>query len=296
MKLGTLLHPHWLAKSLTSQTKQGILGHHVRRCLEAGAEHIELTGELFTLAPDPLLTLLRNEIHEELRHLKEREGLSFSVHLPYMGGLDVSSSIHEIREATLGVFRRIVELTRPIEPLNFVLHIAGMLHEATSGDLTGEATQPLHTMLMNNVISCLDKMSTFIDPERICIENLPTTSPEFLARIVGRGAYSICLDIGHLIVRGDPLEDFLAMHSEKIREVHLHDVQHFHYAPYVHLHIDHQSLGQGQLPIPKILDRLSYYGFSGPLVLETLRDSGTASIKLLKELLAKRTQQDRCAQ
>jgi sugar phosphate isomerase/epimerase len=164
-----------------------------------------------------------------------------------------------------------------------------MIQEATGGDMIGENTRALKGLLINNALSCLKQMTTFIEPEKICIENLPSTSSEFLEGIVKRCGLSICLDIGHLMVRGDNLEDFLTRHSKRIREIHLHDVKHFHYGPFVHVKIDHQALGQGCLPIQSILDLVSRHGFSGPLVLETLRDSEITSIKILKDLLAQRT-------
>jgi len=296
MRIGTLLHPSWLARALIGPSKEAILGDLILRCAEAGAEHIELTGEMFTLAPKNILTHLAKEISHTLPRYKDTRGLSYSIHLPYMGGLDISSSIESIRHAALGVFREIVDLTRPLEPLTYVVHIAGMIQEATGGGLIGEAATALKNLLMDNALSSLAEMATYIDPEKICIENLPGTPPELLEKIVQRTDHSLCLDIGHLMVRGDSLEDFLQRYAERTREIHLHDVKYSYFAPYVHVNIDHQALGQGHLPMKDILEKVSRHGFSGPLVLETLSDSEVTSIRALKDMLLQSGTQEKCAQ
>ena len=55
--------------------------------------------------------------------------------------------------------------------------------------------------------------------------------------------------------------------------------------PFVSVQIDHHAVGQGELPVEKVLRDLLAAGFSGPIVLETLHDSQMTSIARLKALL-----------
>jgi len=285
MKVGTLLHPAWVAESLLDPKPGGILAPLIERCVDCGARHIELTGEMFTLAPDPLPAQLEQEIRDVLVPYKIDRGLSFSLHLPSMGGLDLSSSVEDIRRVTIETHRRIVEIVRPLDPENYVLHIAGMAQEAAGGMFTGGSAGRLGKLLMGNVTKSLETLFRFLEPEEICVENLLSYPMEFIGPLVEELGLSVCLDVGHLTVRGESLDDFLDRYGGRIREVHLHDVKKVRYGPFVSVQIDHHAVGQGELPVEKVLRDLLAAGFSGPIVLETLHDSRMTSIARLKTLL-----------
>lgn len=285
MKVGTLIHPSWLAESLLNPRPGEFLIPHIERCVGQGASHIELTGEIFTMAPPPILEMLNQEIQHVLRPYKEEHDISFSLHLPAMGGLDLSSSIEPIRRITIETFRSLVELTSPLEPQNYVLHIAGMIQEATASRITGSVTARLRQILVNNAIQSVREMFRFLTPEALCLENLPAFPMEFLSSFVENLDLSVCLDIGHLAMRGEPLEDFLEKFQLRIREVHLHDVKKVNHDSNGATQIDHQALGEGDLNMQQIIKRLHLSGFSGPIVLETLHDREMKSIAKLKKLL-----------
>jgi len=285
MKVGTLIHPSRLAELLAQPGEARILTPLVEQCAAQGATHIELTGELFTLAPPALLQRLAEEIRDPLTALRQDSGLTFSVHLPSMGGLDISSSVQAIRSASLETFQTIVKITSPLTPENYILHVAGMIQEATNSDVVGQGASPLRRLLLENVYRCVDRMSDFLLPETICIENLPSFPMEFLAPIVEKTHASVCLDVGHLALRGEPLSSFLGRYFERIREVHLHDVERVHHGPNVLSQQDHVALGEGSLDLEGIVRALHEHGFCGPVVLEVLRGDGLSSITRLKHLL-----------
>jgi sugar phosphate isomerase/epimerase len=285
MKVGTLLHPAWLAESLLDPEPGRILAPLIERCVDCGARHIELTGEIFTLAPNPLIPHLEQEIRDILLPYKAATELSFSLHLPNMGGLDLSSSVEDIRRVTIETHRRIVDIVRPLDPENYVLHIAGMVQEAAGGMFTGGAAQSLGELLLGNVTKSLDALFRFLEPEEICVENLLSYPMDFIGPLVEELGLSVCLDVGHLVVRGEPLDDFLDHYGPRVREVHLHDVKNLRYGPFVSARTDHHALGQGELPVEKVLRDLQATGFAGPIVLETLHDRQMMSIARLKTLL-----------
>jgi sugar phosphate isomerase/epimerase len=285
MKVGTLLHPAWLAESLLDPKPGRILTPLIERCVDCGARHIELTGEMFTLAPNPLSAQIEREIRDVLVPYKTDQGLSFSLHLPNMGGLDLSSSIDDIRRVTIETHRRIVEIVQPLDPENYVLHIAGMVQEAAGGMFTGGSAGTLRKLLLGNVTKSLETLFRFLEPEDICVENLLSYPMDFIGPLVEDLGMSVCLDVGHLAVRGEPLDDFLDRYGPRVREVHLHDVKKVRYGPFVSAQIDHHSLGQGELPVEQVLRDIQAAGFSGPIVLETLHDSQMISIERLNTLL-----------
>jgi len=289
MRVGTLLHPSWLAKSLLNPLPGKIFLPLVDRCVRQGARHIELTGEVFTLATPDLKNLIRREINDVLLPYKEEHDLSFSLHLPAMGGLDVSSSIEGIRKVTVETFHELVEITRPLDLQAYVLHVAGMILEATSSLVTGNATSYLRDILVDNAMKCVEEMAAFLDPRSVCIENLPQFPMDFLSPFVDSLNLSVCLDIGHLTLRGESLEPFLERFSGRLREVHLHDIKIDRFGPNIQSRVDHHALGEGSLDVNALIDRLDAYGYTGPLVLETLHDADMRSIALLNNLLCDRS-------
>lgn len=291
MKVGTLIHPSWLAESLLNPVPGKIFFPLIERCVREGAQHVELTGEVFTLATSSLKDLIRQEICEVLLPYKEEQNLSFSLHLPAMGGLDVSSSIPGIRKVTVETFAEIVEITRPLEPQTYVLHVAGMILEATNSMVTGRATSSLRQILIDNALQCVRETADFLDPRSVCVENLPQFSMEFLAPFVETMNLSVCLDIGHLTLRGESLLSFLERFSSRLREVHLHDVKIERYGTNLVSQVDHHALGEGSLDLNEIIHTLCAHGYAGPLVLETLHDSKMRSIALLKNLLSNRNEE-----
>jgi len=285
MKVGTLIHPSRLAAALASTAQGEILTPLVEQCVAGGATHIELTGELFTLAPAPLLRRLTREIRDSLAAYGRQAGLSFSVHLPSMGGLDISSSVREIRGAAVKTFETIAAITGPLDPENYILHVAGMVHEVAGMDLLGKAGPGLLGLLQDNARRCLERMAAFLDPERICIENLPSFSMDWLASFVEAGPESVCLDVGHLALRGESLDAFLVRFAGRVREVHLHDVQRHRLGTNIHSLLDHAALGEGFLDMEGIVSTLKSHRFEGPMVLEVLRGDGLPSLGRLKRLL-----------
>jgi len=289
MKVGTLIHPFRLAKRLLDPSTRGdVLAPLVAECVDLGANHIELTGEMFTLVPEDLLASLAQEIQEVLVPLKRRTAVSFSLHLPAMGGMDISSSIPAIRRASIDTHRKLVDLTRTLDPDSYVLHVAGMIFDLSNGVVTGNHAPAIEQLLLKNVYRSIEEILTFVPPRSLCLENLPSFPMEFLIPLVRDLPVSVCLDIGHLHLRGENLHDFWARFGSRTRQVHFHDVKTERQGPNVLFQQDHHALGHGNLDLDGILDTLSTGGFAGPLVLETLRDPAMTSIARLKGMLLSR--------
>ena len=85
--------------------------------------------------------------------------------------------LDEVDHAT---FEELVEITRPLAPENYVLHVAGMLEQFSTNELAGTGTPHIRDMLLNNAFQCLEQMSAFVEPKSICVENLHYFPIEFL--------------------------------------------------------------------------------------------------------------------
>jgi sugar phosphate isomerase/epimerase len=229
--------------------------------------------------------LLEREIREVLAPFKRENRISFSLHLPTMGGLDIASSIRGIRETAVDTYRKAVNLTLPLEPDTYVLHVAGMILEATNSMVSGSFAPALRRLLMENAFRSVEEILTYLPAESLCIENLPYFPIDFLEPFVRDFRLSVCLDVGHLTLIGASIEEFWGRFGPSTREVHLHDVKLVRQSPNVLLQVDHHALGEGDLDIGRILDILYAHVYAGPLVLETLHDAEMRSVAALKRMI-----------
>ena len=143
------------------------------------------------------------------------EELSFTVHLPLdcrLGHLDAAE-----REKSADKCRRIVDLTAPLEPFAYVLHLYW------DGDETALFDEACR--LQDRLVGTLSKtILRALDPARLCIENLAYPF-EWVTPVAETLGLSFCLDVGHIFVGGYPLDEYLDRYLSRARVVHLHGVQ-----------------------------------------------------------------------
>ena len=120
--------------------------------------------------------------------------------------------------------------------------------------------------------------------EKLCVETLNYPFEQVEA-VINDYETAVCLDVGHLMLRGEPLEPFLERYGRRIREVHLHDVKTVRHSPNLVTQHDHFALGDGGLDMEGIVRTLRVHGFNGPVVLEILQDRSISSVSTLKSLL-----------
>lgn len=120
------------------------------------------------------------------------------------------------REAHQRQILKIMALTRPLEPLAYVLHLEGIEPDA----------QPAAVIAWQN--SVCELLPAIIaqaqHPAQICIENLsyPFAWCDVFLERFGLG---VCLDTGHLELSGGAVHRHFRHYAERIREIHLHGVQ-----------------------------------------------------------------------
>lgn len=230
---------------------------------KAGAEHIELWGDLAFIMPEMekwwqdrlgQLALLRNE------------GVTFSVHLPQFSGLNIDSFLPQIRSGAVLEIKRITEFFKPLDPL-YVLHLGGeRFFRYFSGHLAdpileGElgrrwgnesclsrlkivgAKYLLHKLqafsenfvirkvVHKNMLWSFREIQEFIPVEKICIENLEFTNFDAVMKpfLAEMPKASVWLDVGHLMIQRW-LDDkkcfrkFFKKYENNIAGLHIHEV------------------------------------------------------------------------
>jgi len=152
---------------------------------------------------------------QEIRRIADRTSLSFTVHLPY--DRDIGASDDAARRDALSDLVRVIEKSRILNPFAWILHpFCEWQHFGPDGP-PGE--------WMDRFSASIDRLlDTGIAPESLCLENLrPVFSP--LESLVAGKGLSVCLDVGHLVVYGHDLDDFLHRYGSRIRVLHLHGIR-----------------------------------------------------------------------
>ncbi len=152
-----------------------------------------------------------NEI-SELVQLKEEFELSFNIHLPT--DVDLSSPDPTEREQAVSNLLHVIEMTRPLDPVTWTLHIP--FDPDRPG---GEALWRAYSFK-----SMRSLVSQGVDPCMLSVETLMYPA-EMLKPLLDEFDLSMCLDVGHVILGGgDPLAVYEAFKS-RISIIHLHGVQ-----------------------------------------------------------------------
>jgi len=180
----------------------------------------------------------------ELKTLARDNDTTYTIHLP----LDLDWRAERSFEKIL----RALDVTRPLDPFAYVLHLDGCV-------LQGEPSRKTIAQWQAETARALDRLLGQVDASRLCIENLERWSPEFFAEIVMQKNLARCIDVGHLWKQArDPLPH-LREHIPRTRVIHLHGIN----------GRDHQSLKwQAHAEVKSVLNFLAEAEFAGVLTLE----------------------------
>lgn len=279
MRVGTMIDPKRIARAFLGGGANSLAGE-ARALIAAGANHIEISGEAVAVLPAPLRDRFRSEAAEGLKELHEKEGITFSVHLPFMGGVNFTTSIDSIREASVGVVADIVEQCSPLEPITYVLHISGLLEDLMGVGLRDET-------VIETYLSCaadsVAKIARLIPPSRLCIENLEYLPFDKVLPLVERFDTKVCMDVGHIKLRNEDIGDFVAKYGKRLGQVHLHGVTKRLFDKRVTVLDDHQGLESGLIDVDAVIGLLRSAGFNGPVVLEIHAVDSIDSIRILRQ-------------
>jgi sugar phosphate isomerase/epimerase len=218
--------------------------------------------EVVLFEADGLSGLPSPAVVAELAALCARHGTTCTVHLPL--DLRLGDRDRAARSRSVACGRRILALAAPLDPFAFILHLAPVAPDAPPAEV-----RRWQAAAEDSLRRLLD--ASGVAPALIAVENLDFPF-EWCAELIDRLGLSVCIDIGHLRLRGLSVTEHLGRHLPRARVVHLHGERQGR---------DHQSLAvepaERLTPVLAALDR-----FAGVVTLELFDFEAVASsIRLL---------------
>jgi sugar phosphate isomerase/epimerase len=208
----------------------------------------------------------------ELKMLREfslHHGIHYNVHLPL--DLFLGDPNEEVRSKSVSVAICMIQKTLSLDPSVYTLHFD--LRDGAGVEQTDiEAWRIRSTLSAQKILGC------GIEPNRVSVETLGYPF-EWIVDIVSRFGFSICLDVGHLLLGGEDLKAYLEKYLLETSIVHLHGFQDG---------IDH--LGIDRLPESALELIFSYLrNYNGIVSLEVFSiDDLRSSLDVLEEQWARR--------
>ncbi|MGE5855618.1 MAG: cobamide remodeling phosphodiesterase CbiR, partial [Syntrophaceae bacterium] len=151
----------------------------------------------------------------ELNEIARSNDLSYTVHLPLGLALGAASETERLLSVNKAV--RVVELTSSLDPAAYVVHFEGDRRGFPPSENMTRWTNSLRT-------SMKELLDTGIPASCFCVETLdyPFT---LVDPIVCEFELSVCLDIGHVLLNGNPLDAYLARYHDRVRVFHAHGIR-----------------------------------------------------------------------
>ena len=197
--------------------------------------------ELLLFESNDIESLFSASVVDELQHLARDLNLTYNIHLP----TDIAISAHDDRQQQDAVetFKHVIQRLVPLEPSVFCLHVP-----YNESDYQSTKVNQWRDRVRSNM-ECL--LSNGTDASVISIETLDYPL-ELIEDIIADLNFSVCLDVGHLMLHGNDIDDIFNRFSSKISIIHLHGVD----SNRDHLSLDH--LPERYIyPIIEILNRFT---------------------------------------
>lgn len=170
--------------------------------------------ELVLFESDEIAELPDKGTVEILRSIAVRENLTYTVHFPldiWFGDPDRTERKKSVRKCA-----RVIETMKPLNPMAYILHCNRTCRE-------NNRQEPVALWKSNTEASFDELLGTGLSPEMVCVETLDYPFP-LIAQLVRDRGMSICLDIGHILLNGYPLAEYLHLYLKQSRVIHLHGV------------------------------------------------------------------------
>jgi sugar phosphate isomerase/epimerase len=150
-----------------------------------------------------------------LKDLGDRHMLSYTVHLPLdarLGDMNEAARARSVDKCL-----RVIERTRPLEPLVYVVHPE---REMQGGGILSRSAH--WAASLSRSIDNLIREG--VEAQSLCVETLEYPF-ELVEHIVTASKASICLDVGHLLRNAYSVEAYLERYLPLCRVIHLHGVK-----------------------------------------------------------------------
>ena len=148
----------------------------------------------------------------ELKRLSREFDLTYTPHLPL--DLQFGGASKSIRDESVNIAASIIDILSEIDPYCYILHL----------NITEDDKSDIPVWQKRSGDSIKSMLSrTKCESNSIALENLNYPF-EFLEDIIAEYDLSICIDIGHLIIAGNDVEEHLNRYIDSTRVIHLHGV------------------------------------------------------------------------
>ena len=255
----------------------------IRELARQGFKTIELGGDLTLFFPgafDP-------DVIERLGELRAELDLTYTVHLP-LWSVEPSTPLQRVRRGSVQALVDTITATAPLVPAAYVMHATNALASEFSrlpiapegrplllGFFVEQAAQSLHEIIEE----------TGVPGRKIAIETVEFPF-EMTLELAEELDVSMCLDTGHVLVGfSGPVDLFDALEQclPRLGEVHLHDGPWQGPERSIGYGKDHQALGNGDLDVGRLLDRLTEAEYQGPIIFELPVDASLASLEVIRQ-------------
>jgi len=141
--------------------------------------------------------------------------VGFNVHLPI--DIFLGDKSEEVRAKGISIIRRVTERTLCLNPSIYILHF-----DLRNSD--GKEETDIEAWRRRILRSTKEVTELGIDPKRISIETL-SYPIEWIEDIVSEFGFSICLDIGHMLIYHQDMQGYLKKYLPQTSIIHLHGVE-----------------------------------------------------------------------
>jgi sugar phosphate isomerase/epimerase len=141
--------------------------------------------------------------------------VGFNVHLPvdiFLGDKD-----EEVRLRGISVVKKVIERTLCLKPSLYTLHF-------DIRDKNGREETDIEAWRRRILQSTEEMIRWGMEPKRISIETLSYPF-DWVEDIVKKFEFSVCLDIGHMLIYGLDIEGYLGKYLPQTSIIHLHGIE-----------------------------------------------------------------------
>jgi len=149
-----------------------------------------------------------------LETIANDNALTYTIHLPIDTRLGCSDET--VRKESVAKCLRVITHFECLAPFAYVIHFDREYDGDTlPGDITGWTAKLAR--------SAGEILSTGVNPNLLCVETLSYPF-ELVEEVLLGHDLSVCLDIGHILLCGYPLETYLDSYLGRARVIHLHGI------------------------------------------------------------------------
>jgi len=152
---------------------------------------------------------------KDLMSLSIHQEVDFNIHLPI--DIFLGDKNEEVRFRGISVVKKVIERTRCLKPSLYTLHF-------DLRDKNGREETDIEAWRRRILRSSEEMTGRGIEPKRIAIETLSYPF-EWIEDIVKEFGFSICLDIGHMLIYNQDIPRYLKKYLPQTSIIHLHGVE-----------------------------------------------------------------------